>query len=152
MINTWRFVIATTILVIMVGLEVQPSIMIAGIALIVWKSAIEFWHLAKPSRWVTNTLTVFALLVIILKYRTLMSQEASGGFLILLTTLKLLEERTPRDQKFLFLLGFVLISSLLLFSLELPSLVAGLISFYLLWTAQNKNVSYLSDPDIFNVL
>ncbi|MBC7370537.1 MAG: DUF3488 domain-containing transglutaminase family protein [Bdellovibrionaceae bacterium] len=142
MINTWRFVIATTILVIMVGLEVQPSIMIAGIALIVWKSAIEFWHLAKPSRWVTNTLTVIALLVIILKYRTLMSQEASGGFLILLTTLKLLEERTPRDQKFLFLLGFVLISSLLLFSLELPSLVAGLISFYLLWTAQNKNVSY----------
>ena len=142
MMNTGRFIFAVSICVFMVGLEVEAWIMASGVAFILWKCAIEFLHLAKPSRWVTNTLTVVALVVIVVKYRTLMSQEASGGFLILLTTLKLLEERTLRDQKFLFLLGFVLISSLLLFSLEIPALVAGLTSFYLLWTAQNKYLSY----------
>jgi transglutaminase-like putative cysteine protease len=142
MMNTWRFIAAVLICVIFVGLEVETWVLAAGIFFLAWKGAIEYWKLAKPSRWLTNTLTVVALGLILGKYRTLMSQDSSAGFLVLLTSLKLLEERTLRDQKFLFLLGFVLISSLMLFSIELPVLVAGLVSFYLLWTAQNRDMVY----------
>jgi transglutaminase-like putative cysteine protease len=142
MMNTWRFIAATLISVVLVGTELESWILVAGLVFIAWKCAIEYWHLAKPSRWLTNTLTVLSLAIILVKFRTLMSQDSSAGFLVLLTSLKLLEERTLRDQKFLFLLGFVLISSLLLFSLEIPALVGGLLSFYLLWTAQNKAITY----------
>ena len=140
--NTWRLIQAIAIAVFMVGLQLDPWILGAGLLFILWKIAIEYWQLAKPSRWLTNTLTVFAFALLLLKYRTMLNQEASSSFLLLLTSLKLLEERSLRDQKFLFLLGFVLIASLFLFSLEIPVLAGGLLSFFLLWSAQNREAKY----------
>jgi transglutaminase-like putative cysteine protease len=142
MMNIWRFILAITLATVFVGLELEHFVLIAGLSCIVWKCKIEFWGLAKPSRWLTNGLTVVALVAVLLHYRTLASQESSSSFLLILTCLKLLEERTLRDQKFLFLLGSVLIASLFLFSIELPALTAGIASFFFLWTAQNKFVQY----------
>ncbi|WP_413288119.1 DUF3488 and DUF4129 domain-containing transglutaminase family protein [Bdellovibrio sp. HCB337] len=142
--NSWRLILGLTITIIFVGLEVESWVMAAGLFFILWKCAIELWKLQKPSRWFTNTLTVAALGLILLRYRTVMSQDSSSSFLILLTSLKLLEERNLRDQKFLFLLGFVLISALFLFSLEVPALGAGLASFFVLWSSQNTKLKYSS--------
>ncbi len=142
MMSPWRFISGITICIVLIGGEVQAWIPTVALLFVIWKSAIEFWRFAKPSRWFTNFLTVLALIGIVLKYGTLMSQESSSGFLCLLTSLKLLEERTLRDQKFLFLLGFVLISSLFLFSIELPVIAGAFASFYLIWSSQRKDLEY----------
>lgn len=144
--NSWRLLLGLSISIVFVGLEVEAWVLAAGLFFILWKWAVEFWSLQKPSRWLTNLLTVVFLGLILLRYRTLMSQESSASFLVLLTSLKLLEERSLRDQKFLFLLGFVLISALLLFSLEVLVLTAGLTSFFILWSAQTTKLKY---PSVF---
>ncbi len=140
--SSWRLIFALGLAIFLVGLEVEVWVLVTGMFFVAWKAAIELWKLQKPPRWFTNFLTVIFLTILILKYRTVLSQEASSSFLTLLTSLKLLEERSLRDQKFLFLLGFVLISSLFLFSIETPALVGGLCCFFLLWSAQNQKINY----------
>jgi transglutaminase-like putative cysteine protease len=140
--NSRRLLGGIALMVIAVGLQVQPWVLTLGIIFLSWKAAIEFFGLAKPSRWLTNILTVVFLGLVLTKYHTVLTQEASSSFLVLLTSLKLLEERTLRDQKFLLLLGCILLSSLFLFTLELPYLSVGAVSFYLLWSAQNSFLRY----------
>ncbi|MGZ3805072.1 MAG: transglutaminase family protein [Pseudobdellovibrionaceae bacterium] len=142
--NSWRLLAALGLGVFFVGLEVERWVLFSGMFFVVWKSAIELWKLQKPSRWLIHFLTLVFLIFVVLRYKTLFSQDSSSSFLLLLTSLKLLEERNHRDQKFLFLLGFVLISSLFLYSLEVPALLAGFGSFFLLWTAQSRDIKYTS--------
>lgn len=140
--NSWRLLAALSLGVFLVGLQVESWVLISGMFFILWKGAIEFWKLEKPSRWLTNFLTLAFLAILILKYKTVLNQDSSASFLVLLTSLKLLEERGLRDQKFLFLLGFILISSLFLFSLEAPGLLGGFCCFFLLWSAQGQEIKY----------
>jgi transglutaminase-like putative cysteine protease len=142
--NTWRLLLGLTIAILFVGLEVESWTLLTALFFIAWKCALELWNFQKPPRWLTNLLTVVFLGILLLRYHTVLSQESSSSFLILLTSLKLLEERTLRDQKFLFLLGFVLISALFLFSLEVPALVGGLASFFVLWSAQSNKLKFTS--------
>jgi len=142
--NSWRLWIGLCIGIFMVGLEVEPWVLGLSILFLSWKGAIELWHLQKPPRWLINLLVVGFLAILWARYRTVLGQDASSSFLILLTSLKLLEERTLRDQKFLFLLGFVLLSSLFLFSLEVPALIGGMTCFYFLWSAQGLSIKYSS--------
>jgi transglutaminase-like putative cysteine protease len=140
--NSRKLFAALSLAIVLVGLQVEAWVLVLGILFLGWKAAVEFGGLAKPSRWLTNSLTVIFLALILAKYRSLAGQESSSSFLLLLTSLKLLEERTLRDQKFSLLLGFVLLSSLFLFTLELPSLIGGVVAFYILWTAQNSSLTY----------
>lgn len=140
--SRWRLIAGLTLGMVFVGLEVQSWILPSALFFVAWKCAVEIWHLQKPSRWLTNILTLLFLGGILLRYHTVLGQDSSSGFLVLLTSLKLLEERTPRDQKVLFLLGFILISALFLYSLEMPALVGGLSSFFFLWSAQNPHLRY----------
>lgn len=140
--NSRRLLMGLGLGIILVGLEVEPWVLGLSLFFLVWKSGIEIWKLQKPPRWLINFLVVGFLAVLMARFRTGFSQEGSSSFLILLTSLKLLEERTLRDQKFLFLLGFVLISALLLFTLEIPALIGSFCSFLLLWSAQNSRLKY----------
>lgn len=140
--NIWRLILGLVVGIVFVGLEVEGWVLAAALFFVLWKCALEVGKLQKPSRWLTNGLTLMFLGVLLVQYRTVANQDASSSFLILLTSLKLLEERNLRDQKFLFLLGFVLISALFLFSLEVPALIGGLSSFFLLWSAQSPRLKY----------
>lgn len=142
--NSWRLLAGLSIGILMVGLEVESWVLGLSMIFLVWKAAIELWHLQKPPRWFINTLVIAFLAILWGRYKTVLGQEASSSFLILLTSLKLLEERSLRDQKFLFLLGFVLISALFLFSLEVPALIGGMACFFFLWSAQGTNIKYSS--------
>lgn len=142
--NTWRLIASLGLGIVLVGMEIESWVLLICLLFLGWKTAIELWHLKKPSRWLINTLVVIFAAILAVRYRSITSQEASSSFLILLTSLKLLEERTLRDQKFLFLLGFVLISALFLFSLEIPALIGGLTCFFLLWSAQSKEIKVSS--------
>lgn len=142
--SSWRLLIGLSIGIFMVGLELESWVLGLSVIFLVWKTAIELWQLQKPPRWLINTLVVAFLAILWARYRTVLGQEASSSFLILLTSLKLLEERTLRDQKFLFLLGFVLISALFLFSLEVPALIGGMACFFFLWSAQGTAIKYSS--------
>lgn len=142
MMNSTRLLLALSLGIFLVGLEVSVEALTVSLLFLAWKAAIEIWKLQKPPRWLTNSLTLLFFALILVKYRSIAGQEASSSFLILLTSLKLLEERTLRDQKFLFLLGFVVIAALLLFSLEVPALVGSLAVFTLLWSAQQTQIKY----------
>jgi len=142
--NSWRLLWGLSISILFVGLELEVWVLVTALIFVFWKSAVELWNLQKPPRWLTNTLTMAFLGILLLRYRTVLSQESASSFLVLLTSLKLLEERNLRDQKFLFLLGFVLISSLFLFSLEVPALAGGLASFFVLWSAQSTKLKFSS--------
>lgn len=142
--NSWRLLVGLGLGIFLVGLELESWVLAISLVFLAWKSAIELWHLQKPPRWLINTLVMMFLGILAVRYKTVFSQEASSSFLILLTSLKLLEERNLRDQKFLFLLGFVLISALFLFSLEAPALIGGLACFFFLWSAQGKEIKYSS--------
>lgn len=142
--NSWRLLIGLSIGIFMVGLEVEAWVLGLSVVFLAWKTAIEWFRLQKPPRWFINTLVIAFLAVLWARYRTVLGQDASSSFLILLTSLKLLEERNLRDQKFLFLLGFVLISALFLFSLEVPALVGGMACFFFLWSAQGTEIKYSS--------
>jgi protein-glutamine gamma-glutamyltransferase len=142
--NSLRLLIGLGIGIFMVGLELEGWVLSISLIFLIWKSALELWHLQKPPRWFINALVIVFLGILGVRYRSIFSQEASSSFLILLASLKLLEERTLRDQKFLFLLGFVLISALFLFSLEVPALVGGMACFFFLWSAQSREIKYSS--------
>lgn len=142
MMNSTRLLLGLSLGIFLVGLEVSVEALTVSLIFLAWKAAIELWKLQKPPRWLTNTLTLLFFALILVKYRSIAGQEASSSFLILLTSLKLLEERTLRDQKFLFLLGFVVIAALLLFSLEVPALIGSLVCFTLLWSAQQTQIKY----------
>lgn len=142
--NSWRLLIGLGIGIFMVGLEVESWVLSVCLFFLAWKTAIEFWHMQKPPRWFINTLVMVFLSVLWFRYKTVLGQDASSSFLIILASLKLLEERTLRDQKFLFLLGFVLISALFLFSIEAPSLIGGIACFFFMWSAQGREIKYSS--------
>jgi transglutaminase-like putative cysteine protease len=142
--NSWRLLLGLSISILFVGLELEVWVLFTALFFIFWKCALELWNLQKPPRWLTNTLTMVFLGILLLRFRTVLSQDSASSFLVLLTSLKLLEERNLRDQKFLFLLGFVLISSLFLFSLEVPALAGGLASFFVLWSAQSTKLKFTS--------
>ncbi len=142
--NSWRLLIGLGIGIFMVGLEVESWILSVCLFFLAWKSAIELWHMQKPPRWFINALVVAFLSILWFRYKTIFGQDASSSFLIILASLKLLEERTLRDQKFLFLLGFVLLSALFLFSIEAPSLISGIACFFFLWSAQGREIKYSS--------
>lgn len=88
----------------------------------------EINFISLPSRWLTNSLSVISLGLIYLEHNTLIGQEASSSMLVLLATLKMWETRSPRDLRFLQILGLALISVKYLFSYDLWIMIPTTIS------------------------
>jgi len=113
--------------------------------------------LLKPiSKFLTNSLAIGWGFGVYLEYQNLFSQDASSVFLAGLCALKMLDYRSTRDVKFLFLLGLLLVSLRPLFSVELGWAVPSFIAFYFLWLAlldlqKNSNLKLMSKIVIWSL-
>lgn len=117
----------------MVAIEVSLSAGIFCAALMFWKWGVEKYGWIPLSRWWTSVLSVLSLVMVLVQFRTLIGQEASYTFLLSLAALRVMDYRTPRDHKFVVLLGFLLVTIKFLFSLDIYWLFPAGLAFAGLW-------------------
>lgn len=116
--------------------------------LVLFKIGSEKWNFPSLSRRVTTVLSALFLLQIYLEFKTLLGQEPSTSLLMGLAAIKVVDYETPRDHKYLVILGFILLSMKPLFSLDLYWLPFLLCAFVGLWWSmlrpeQPKPLSFL---------
>ncbi len=85
----------------------------------IWRLLIEYFRWPTPSRWLTGFLSVIFLVATLYTFKSWIGKEVSACFLMILTSLKILELQEESEKSFLILLGFFLVSSKFLFSLDL---------------------------------
>lgn len=99
--------------------DVPPWAAISTVVFFLWRLLIEHLKWPTPSRWITGALSVVFLIATLYTFKSWIGKEVSSCFLIILTSLKILELQDESEKSFLILLGFFLISSKFLFSLDL---------------------------------
>lgn len=91
-----------------------------------WSLFCHQFSFKTPSRTVTGILSFFALVVILVEFKTVMGKEPAASFIIILSGLKVLEFSRDEEKDFLVLLGFFLISAKFLFSYDLSYLIVAI--------------------------
>ncbi|HEY5993976.1 MAG TPA: DUF3488 and transglutaminase-like domain-containing protein [Gallionellaceae bacterium] len=77
-----------------------------------WRGYLARIGLALGNRWLPPVITVGGIIGLLIEFHTLFSQEASVTLLVMLTSLKMLELRTPRDATLaIYLSCFVIITN-----------------------------------------
>lgn len=107
--------------------------------IISWKYCSEKKWIAKIPRFLTATLSIISFILIMMKYRTLFSQEAALSLLITLTSLKIMDYEEERDHKFVCLLAFILLILKSIFSIEIYWIIPTSMSFFMVWVALIDN-------------
>lgn len=105
------------------------------IAGLLWRFFHEWRGWPRPPQFLLIALGFMAGLGVFLSYHSLWGRDAGTALLTLAALLKLLETRAPRDQNALLLLGFFLITSLLLFDQGMATTLFSLMLFAGLITA-----------------
>jgi transglutaminase-like putative cysteine protease len=90
------------------------------ILLLGWRYLITVKKWSLPGSWLQFTLTLFAVLAILLSYRTI-GRDASIGLLVALCGLKLLEMKNRRDAFLLVFLSYFFIITHFLYSQSIPT-------------------------------
>ncbi len=102
---------------------------------LMWRFFHEWRNWPRPPQFLLISLGLLAGLGVFLSYHSLWGRDAGTALLTLAALLKLLETRATRDQNALLLLGFFLITSLLLFDQGITTTLLALILFAGLVTA-----------------
>ena len=115
--------------------DAPPWIIIFAMGLLGMKFISEKYQIQLLNRKITATLSVFLFLILMMQYRSLFIQEASTALLIGLTALKIMDYKEERDLRFLFLLGFILVSLKPLYNIDFYWLLPTMLCFVGLWSA-----------------
>lgn len=91
-----------------------------------------------------NIAAVFSLIIVYVMHKGNLNQDASISFLILLSSLKNLEIKVERDEKFLKLLLLLNVASQFVYSFDTLPLFFGLISIICFLKAMNPEFNYRS--------
>lgn len=132
------FIIANFIILIQSIHTLSNFLPLINIGIFIWRAWIEKKNGYLPSRWITNLLSVTALVLTYMHFRSFSDLRPTSIFLFSLWGLKILEVRTVRDFKFLTLLCFILICTFTLMEAELLFSLPCLIAFYYNWKSQNE--------------
>lgn len=124
-----------TILMAMVSFDAPTWVILFSWFLVILKIFSELRPIPALSRRVTTGLALLLLGQIYLEFRTFFGQEPSAILLMGLTALKIMDYDSPRDHKYLVVLGFMLLAMKPLFSLDLYWVPFLLIAFVGLWWA-----------------
>lgn len=109
-------------------LLIPSFILFPDIPLWAFSSSLIFWLYRiildysgwkKPSRWITGIFSLIFMLATYLQYKTLIGRDASCTYLVILLSLKILEYKNPKENGFLILIGFYLVSAKFLFETDL---------------------------------
>jgi len=121
--------------ILIVSIEVEIWALLLSLLFLTMRLSVEKKWMSPLPSWVINTFAVTALGLVLLQFRTFTGQEPSSTFLILLTSLRILDYKTDRDEKLLIFLGFVLLSLKFLYSLDIYWLSIGIVIYLSLWKA-----------------
>ncbi len=84
-----------------------------------WRLILESSNSQIPSRFLTGFISLVFLVATFYSFQTLVGKESSTCFLLILSSLKVLEYREESEKNFLILLGLFIVISKFLFSLDL---------------------------------
>lgn len=90
-------------------------------ALLLWRAYLARIDNALPNRWLLTAITLAGAAGILIEYRTLFGREAGVALLILLTALKFMELRGPRDAMVLIYLACFIVITNFLYSQSIPT-------------------------------
>lgn len=128
-----QLLFAINILMLISLVDIPTWVSLFSWFLVLFKIGSEKWNFPSLSRRITTILSALFLLQIYLEFRTLLGQEPSTSLLMGLAAIKVVDYETPRDHKYLVILGFILLAMKPLFSLDLYWLPFLLLSFVGLW-------------------
>lgn len=118
---------------LLVSIEVEPWALTICIILLAFRFGSEKnWWRPIPSILV-NLLSVIGLILVYLQFKTFLGQEASSTLLVILVSLRIADFRSIRDERFLVLLGFILVALKFLFTVDLYWFPVGGAIFLGLW-------------------
>lgn len=123
----------------------------AGAALFfwIWKLTSYFFRLPSPSKKITGAFAFVFFILIYLEFKTFLGKESATSFIIILTSLKILEFTEDIEKDFIVLLGFFLTTAKFLFSYDLFYLTAAIPIYFILtynllpssWTSNKRALS-----------
>ncbi|HEU0283237.1 MAG TPA: DUF3488 and transglutaminase-like domain-containing protein, partial [Gallionella sp.] len=90
-------------------------------ALLVWRAYLTYSGNPLPKRWLLLAITFAGVAGILIGFHTLFGREAGVALLILLTTLKFMELRSPRDAMVLVYLACFIIITNFFYSQSIPT-------------------------------
>jgi len=129
------FCISLLTAILIVSIEVELWALSLSFLLLLIRFSVERKWIKPLPQWLINVLAVSTLGLVLLQFRTFTGQEPSSTFLVVLTSLRILDLKSERDEKLLIFLGFVLISLKFLYSLDLYWLPIGIMIYLSLWKA-----------------
>ena len=104
-----------------------------AVCMIFWKFLHEQLRVPKMAILLTPLFGIFIFLIVYIQNKTVFGQEESTTILLGLTSLAILNYEVERDVLLLVLLGFLLLVTKAIFSLDIVWVVPSLISFFGFW-------------------
>ncbi|MFZ3019383.1 MAG: DUF3488 and transglutaminase-like domain-containing protein [Gallionella sp.] len=115
-------------------------------ALLVWRAYLTRIGGALPKRWLLTAITFAGAGAILIEFHTLFGREAGVTLLILLTTLKFMELRSPRDATVLIYLACFIVITNFFYSQSIPTalyMLATLLVIVTTWVQLNgQNIAF----------
>ncbi len=130
-----HLIIATIGSLFLLSLEFSIWYSLIILATLIWRFLGEKKLLPLPRPWLTNSLTLILLAVVLGIYKTIFDRDSSSIFFSCLCLLKILEYKNLRDHFLIVLLLMLLISSKYLFSIDFWILPVTAWLVYHLWLA-----------------
>lgn len=114
-------------------------------AIILWRLFLTWRNLPLPPRWLLMLLAFSAIGGIFLSYGTIFGRDTSVTLLIVLTAMKLMETRSPRDAMVAVFLGYFIVITNFLYSQTIPTALYMLVVVVVI-TATLIGFNHMSSP------
>lgn len=111
--------LACAIVILPFLLHLPIWIGIVSLGFITWRALFDFGFHPLPGKWLRMLLILLTLAGILLQYKTALGRQPGAALVIMLMCLKLLELKSPRDEKVVLYLGFFIVAVGFLFSQSL---------------------------------
>jgi len=120
--------------------HLPPWVSALCVALLLWRAYLNRIGGTLPQRWLLTAITFAGAGAILIEYHTLFGREAGVTLLILLTTLKFMELRSPRDATVLIYLACFIVITNFFYSQSIPTalyMLATLLIIVTTWVQLN---------------
>lgn len=115
--------------------HLPPWITALCAALLAWRAYLTRLGGALPQRWLLTAITLAGAGGILIEFHTLLGREAGVALLIMLTTLKFMELRSPRDAMVLIYLACFIVITNFFYSQSIPTALYMLATLLVIVTA-----------------
>jgi transglutaminase-like putative cysteine protease len=118
---------------LLICIEFPLWVLAVNMGILLWRFFAEKANWSLPRPWITNSLAVLVFVIVISIYHSLFDREAAPLFFACLCSLKILEYRNQRDHTLIVILLMLLLSSKLMFSIDIWMVPVGIWLVYHMW-------------------